>query len=140
MPPAILAGAGWNGGRIASMSIRHEIRGSLLWLVVEGEYDDAGLREAWERAFADPAFRDGIPVLIDSRKTLASPSRERMLERADFLVGLRRHIGPRCAFVVSDALHYGLARMLAALTEPGGLEIQVFEDPARAEAWLAGRG
>src|SRR5262249_12173267 len=117
--------------------LRHQIRGSILWLVVEGEYDDAALRKAWESALADPAFRDSMSVLIDSRKTAASPSRERVMERAEFLVSLRGRIGPRCAFVGGDALHYGLARMLGAFTEPGGVEIQVFEDVAHAEAWLS---
>ena len=122
------------------MSIRHEIRGSMLTLVVDGEYDAATVRTLWERIVADPAFRDGMPVLIDSRKTVANPSRAVLREQAEFLVGLQGRIGPRCALVVSGVLHYGLARMLAALAEPGGLEIQAFEDPARAEAWLVGRG
>ena len=120
------------------MSIRHEIRRSVLWIVVDGEYDDAELRAARERAFADPAFREGMPALIDSRKTLANPTRTRVQERADLLASLRTRSGPRCAFVVGDPLHFGLARMLAAFSEQSGLEIRVFEDPARAETWLVG--
>jgi hypothetical protein len=116
--------------------IRHEVRDALLWIVVDGVYDDAELRAAWQRAFSDPAFRKGMPALIDSRKSLANPSRELLMERADFLAGLRAHIGPRLAFLVADALHYGLARMVAVFTEQSGLEIQVFEDARRAEAWL----
>ncbi len=121
------------------MPIRHEIRGPLLWVVVDGPYDDDELRAAWNRAFSDPAFSEGMPALIDSRKTLANPTRAGVVARADFLAGLRSRIGARCALVVSDPLHYGLARMLAAFTESSGLEIQVFEDPARAEAWLLDR-
>lgn len=121
------------------MAIRHEIRGPLLWIIVEGEYDDAELHAAWERAFADPAFRAGMPALIDSRSTLAAPSRAGVAERAAFLAGLRPRIGPRCALLVGDALRYGLGRMLAAFAEQSGLEIEVFEDPRRAEAWLLGR-
>jgi hypothetical protein len=116
--------------------ISHEVRGALLWIVVDGDYDDAELHAAWQRAFADPAFRDGMPALIDSRKSLANPSRELLVERAEFLAGLRTRIGPRCAFLVADALRYGLARMVAVFTEQSGLEIRVFEDARRAEAWL----
>jgi hypothetical protein len=120
------------------MPIGHEVRGPLLWIVVDGEYDDAELRAAWDGAFADPAYRPGMPALIDSRKSLANPSREVLAKRAEFLAGLRDRIGPRLAFLVGDALRFGLARMVGAFTEPGGLEIQVFEDARRAEAWLLG--
>jgi hypothetical protein len=116
--------------------IRHEIRGALLWIIVDGDYDEAELRAAWACAFADPAFREGMPALIDSRKSLANPSRPLLKERAAFLASQRARIGPRCAFLVSDALHFGLARMVGVFTEPGGLETQVFEEAARAEAWL----
>jgi len=126
------------GCRIARVPIRHEIRGALLWIVVDGDYDDAELRATWEGAFADPDFREGMLTVIDSRKTLANPSRAGVLERADLLARLRSRIGPRCALVVGDALHYGLGRMLAAFSAESGLEIQVFDDPARAEAWVAG--
>src|SRR5512145_3492723 len=105
------------------MPIRHEVRGPLLWIIVDGDYDDAGLHAAWERAFADPAFRPGMPALIDSRKSLANPPREVLAVRAEFLAGLRDRIGPRLAFLVGDALRFGLARMVGALTAPGGLEI-----------------
>jgi len=116
--------------------IRHEVRGPVLWIVVDGHYDDAELHASWQRAFADPSFRDGMPALVDSRKSLANPSRELLVERAEFLAGLRDRIGPRLAFVVGDALRFGLARMVAAFAEQSGLEIQVFEDPRHAEAWL----
>jgi len=108
----------------------------VLWIVVDGHYDDAELHASWQRAFADPSFRDGMPALVDSRKSLANPSRELLVERAEFLAGLRDRIGPRLAFVVGDALRFGLARMVAAFAEQSGLEIQVFEDPRHAEAWL----
>ena len=121
------------------MPIRHEVRGALLWIVVDGDYDEAELRAAWERAFADPAFQAGMPALIDSRKSLANPSRGRLLERAEFLASLRGRIGSRFAFLVGDALHFGLGRMLAVFAEQVGLEIQVFEDARRAEAWLLER-
>ena len=121
------------------MAIRHEVRGPILWMVVDGAYDDAELASAWERAFADPAFRAGMPALIDSRKTVAAPSRARVAERAEFLTGLRPRLGTRCAILVSDPLHYGLGRMLAAFTDRSGLEVQVFDDAARAEAWLLSR-
>ncbi len=111
----------------------------MLWIVVDGAYDDAELQSAWQRAFADPAFRAGMPALIDSRNTLAAPSRAGIAERAAFLSGLRPRLGPRCALLVSDPLRYGLGRMLAAFTEQSGLEIQVFDDPVRAEAWLLSR-
>lgn len=120
------------------MPIRHEIRGALLWIVVDGGYDEAELERAKQNALHDPAFRPGMPVLIDSRKTSVAPSRGGVAERAAFLAGLRPRVGPRCALVVSDPLHYGLARMLAAFGEPQGLEIQVFQDPEHAEAWLLG--
>jgi hypothetical protein len=118
------------------MPIGHEVRGPVLWIVVDGEYDDTELHAAWERAFADPAFRPGTPALIDSRKSLANPPRDVLVKRAEFLAGLRDRIGPRLAFLVGDALRFGLARMVGALTEPGRLEIQVFDDARKAEAWL----
>jgi hypothetical protein len=116
--------------------IRHEVRGSLLWMIVDGPYDDAELRASWQSAFEDPAFREGMPALVDSRKSVANPSRDDLVERAEFLAGLRDRIGPRLAFVVGDALRFGLARMVAVFAEESGLEIQVFEDARRAEAWL----
>jgi hypothetical protein len=44
--------------------IRHEVRGPLLWIVVDGEYDEAELHAAWERAVADASFREGIPARL----------------------------------------------------------------------------
>src|SRR5262245_63710928 len=99
------------------MPIRHEVRGPVLWIIVDGAYDDAELAAAWERAFADPAFESGMPALIDSRKTVAAPSRAEVAGRASFLAGLRPRLGARLALVVADPLHYGLGRMLGAFTE-----------------------
>jgi hypothetical protein len=44
--------------------------------------------------------------------------------------------GPRIAVVVSDALHYGLARMGGSLLDLSGFDLQVFETPGEAMAWL----
>jgi hypothetical protein len=120
------------------MPLRHEVRSDVLWIVVEGEYDDAELHACYERAFADPAFRDGMHLMIDSRKTLANPTRGELVERVRFLSSLRPRIGARCAVVVADTLHYGLARMFGAYGEPHGFEIRVFSDPVLAESWLLG--
>lgn len=119
------------------MSVRHEIRRSTLWFVVEGDYGLDEMRGAAERALSDPGFRDGFAVLIDVRETPSSPSRQLLEETVHFLASLRPRMGPRWAVVAGDLLHYGLGRMFGTFADFRGVEVQVFDDPSRAEAWLA---
>ena len=53
-----------------------------------------------------------------------------------FLGNLPTHVVSRSAWVVSEGLRFGLARMLSVYAEEWGITIQVFRDLDAAGTWL----
>lgn len=126
-----LAPAVWWG-----MPLRHEIRAGVLRLVLDGDYEQAALESAVSEALADPAYRAGMSLLIDSRRTGGDGSSAALRERVRFLRSTREHFSGKCALVVTGLLRFGLARMFASLAEVEGIEVRVFQDMDEAEAWI----
>jgi hypothetical protein len=97
------------------------------------------ITRAVRQAIEDPAFVPGLDLLIDARHydnavALAIPADE----LRNRVAAISRLGFKSCALVVAPVpLRRGLANMFATFAEEHGLHTVVFEDLARAEAWLA---
>jgi hypothetical protein len=56
-----------------------------------------------------------------------------------FTTGFPAASGIKMAVLVSDDLHFGLARMSAAIHSLHGIDVEPFRDKEKAWAWLVGR-
>ena len=94
--------------------------------------------EAAKAAFADPRFRSGMTVLFDNRGSKENASADEIQRRAEMLGRFAREgkLGPKCAVVVDDALHFGLARMGEAFANVFDVELGVFTEMDEAFRWL----
>ncbi len=110
--------------------------GHLLSIVAEGPYTLAEVKAVIGAATADaPPDRDCC-LLMDIRRSEASPSTGDLQDFAKFLGNLPTHVAARSAWLVSEDLQFGLARMLSVYAEERGITIQVFRESDAARAWL----
>jgi len=95
------------------------------------------LVQVFSEAAQSRVFDGPLPVLWDNRLSAVLTSSQEIRSRADRFAQLSELFGPRVAMVVADAVHYGLARMGGSFVElAGGFELEVFETPEEAMAWL----
>lgn len=97
--------------------------------------------ELWEvvRSYsAMDIFHDGACVLHDARDwDLNVPTAELLRVAQHPVILPARHRGPRlAAFVVSDALAYGMIQVLVTLRARPDLRLAVFRDVDEAKTWL----
>ena len=95
------------------------------------------LAQALAEAAQTTVFDGPLPLMWDNRLSAELTSSQEIRARADRFAELHAQFGPRIAMVVADAVHYGLARMGGSFVEfAGGFELEVFDTPAEAMAWL----
>ena len=110
--------------------------GILLSVVAEGPYTLAEVKAVIGAATADaPPDRDCC-LLMDIRRSEANPSPDDIRDFAEFLGNLPTHVAARSAWLVSEDLRFGLARMLSVYAEERGITIQVFRELDAARTWL----
>jgi hypothetical protein len=87
-----------------------------------------------ERLRADPAFDPAMSQLFDfsgvTRIDLGTDDLRSMAPANVFGRGARR------AFVATNDVSYGVARMFEALVAPAGTELRVFREMEEAKRWL----
>jgi len=95
---------------------------------------------AVREAIEDPDFGPGLALLIDARANESPMSPEIPMDEVRNRAASISRLGFRsCALVISPvAARRGLATTFAKFAEEHGLRTSIFEDLARAEAWLAG--
>ena len=102
----------------------------------EGVVDFKALKGADTAITADPSFQRGFNFLTDLRKAKISIGYEEIAGHASNLpdLGIRKQ-----AFIVSDELEFGMARMFTLLTEGKEhfLESRVFWNLQEASKWLS---
>jgi hypothetical protein len=120
------------------MEPRFSEDGAVIYLV----YDEAPTVEEWIEAFSaletDPRG-DQVMGLIADRSRVAPPS-------VDFVRGVVNHLGSRAemhrglrmALIVRDPASLGMGRMGQILLEPHAWSFEIFDDMAKAEAWVRG--
>jgi hypothetical protein len=117
------------------------IRGQTLRVVVPPEPADGSVVvRAVREAIEDPEFGPGLGLLIDARENESTMSPETPMGEVRNRAASISRLGFRsCALVISPvAARRGLAATFAKLAEEHGLRTSIFEDLARAEAWLVG--
>jgi len=78
-------------------------------------------------------------ILLDDRNSRFTGIHQSFSDMARFHNRLSGRIGHKMAVLVSDDLHFGLARMSAAIHSLHGIDVEPFRDNEKARAWLAGR-
>jgi hypothetical protein len=121
------------------MSLTYSIDSDLgiLRITVIGEpsfHDQEELAREWSQ---DPAFRPGMPILLDNRQrsTTSTPSEVREIARevegSPILAP-----GTRCAVVVPHEVEFGMTRMFALLSDESPLKTRPFHEMDQAVEWL----
>jgi hypothetical protein len=110
------------------MTLSYDFKGSILRVVLDGQYGLEDVKELFKAALTDPRFVKGFGLLIDARTTLGNPSSNELRERAEFLGLISGHFAPGIAVVVSTLLHFGLGRMFEIFASAHGIRIQVFRN------------
>lgn len=124
------------------MPVRHEIDGSVLRLICEGEYPVSAMMETFEQALDDPRCPSRVAFLLDLRRSasLATRPAEEIRRVAEFLGPHVQRIGARCALLVETDVQFGLGRMGSVFAERVGVEADVFRDAKEALEWLGVEG
>lgn len=116
-------------------SVRWEVEDSILIIVSGRRFTTDLLAEAFRDALKTVGVSLPLKVLFDNRLSEEHADADEIRLRAE-LLAKHPELGPRAAVVVSDALHYGLARMGSVHASAAGLEVRVFEDYGEAMTWL----
>lgn len=66
-----------------------------------------------------------MPLLIDIREAESNFTVDDIKERADYYASLKKYIAPRCAFVASKALLFGMSKVFEAFANRHGFEVHV---------------
>lgn len=108
-------------------------------VTTSGEADWRGWYRYYEELVADRRFRPGLPILIDhSAIDASSLSTAEVGTVARIAAGFEAKLQPsRRAIVVSDALKFGLARMVQGIADPDATSSGIFRSREEALEWLA---
>lgn len=114
-----------------------ELGGSVLHLRSGPHFSSADLEDAVRAAARDPAARLPFALLWDNRESEESASQQNILCRVEFGAARSDLLMNSVAVVVSDPLHFGLARMAASYAENREISIEIFSEVEAAREWLA---
>ena len=120
------------------MSIETEVDPGrqLVHVTVSGTFTQTDLFEAIQGVVEHPEFSSGFRIRSDHRavETPLTPVQARaMVDLIERYPALR---GTRWAVIVGSLASYGMLRLASAHAERVPVHIEVFEDPAEADAWL----
>jgi hypothetical protein len=118
------------------MPISYSVNGEILSLTDIGHASAGEALQILEKALNDPLFSPGMNVLVNLTQFKGTETDEKIKYIARFLGTHYEHLGPRCAIVVSDPLHYGLSRIISAYTQFYQLTFEVFSDLSQAKQWV----
>jgi len=120
------------------MSVTYELRGGLLLLNLDGDYEPEDVPMTFRAAMDDPRCPPRVALVVDVRRSgsLEKRNPDEIRTTAELLGPYAERIGGRCAIVAESPLHYGLGRIGSAHTEKLGVETMVFRDYESAIEWL----
>jgi hypothetical protein len=118
------------------MPVTWAVRWPILRVTLSERYELDDVERAVDKALADPACREGILLLLDTRLAKVNPTQGLVHARARWLDSLpARGVSRRGALVVGPELfQYGLARMMSAYLE--SVQLGIFQEIDAAENWL----
>jgi hypothetical protein len=122
------------------MPVKWEIQDPLLILRFEDDYRAEELIRALVEAIGSPAFRPGLFVLGDGRRSNATISASDADWRVEWVSSLPKlGFSSRCAVVVNNEAHrLGVARKLSIRLGLIGVRLGIFHDTDEAIEWLTG--
>ncbi len=118
------------------MGFRYGIHPDHVHVLCEGDADIDGFLALVDEIDEDPAFRTGLPLLIEDRNSNfnLNPSQTRRMARV--FDEVRSRFSDRIAVVVVRNVHFGLGRATEILTEPMQFQFRVFRVLRDARYWL----
>lgn len=121
------------------MAVQWSYQNGLLVMETVGDYTIDDLKLAIADAAADPGFKPGTSVLIDSRESAVQALAPSEIEhRISLIASLpARGFSSRCALVVrTEPVRFGVGRQLQMHVESRGVRLHVGYDLPAAVAWL----
>ena len=109
-------------------AVSYTISGTLLHLVMDGEYLPEEIRDQFSAAIADPRLPQQARFPMDVRTSVSLSDRtpNDLRWMATFLATHRECYGGRLAMVASAPLHFGLLRIAEAFSSMAGTEARAF--------------
>lgn len=122
-----------------SASYEIDLDRRLVTAVFSGDASIADAEEIMRRLYADPAHSFALNRVYDCRHLTRLPALSELRALADlFRRRVDATVRARRAIVVPPGAAYGLGRMLQALLDLAGLELNIFTDLDEAVAWATG--
>jgi hypothetical protein len=119
------------------MPLTFTVDDDLLVIQGGGKWNFGEMKQILNQAVGELGERCADGVLFDDRHSNFTGCHGDFNDMARFRKRLSNRIGTRMAVVVSDELHYGLARMSSAIHAYYGIDIEPFTDTEKARVWLA---
>jgi ferric-dicitrate binding protein FerR (iron transport regulator) len=119
-----------------SASYEIDLDRRLVIAVFSGDASVADAEEIMRQLYADPRHSFALNRVYDCRETTRLPSISELRALADlFRRRADSKVRTRRAIVVPRGAAYGLGRMLQALLDLAGFELNIFTDLEEAVAW-----
>jgi hypothetical protein len=121
-----------------SVTFRVDPAQEMALVLIEGDISVDDIRSYRSSLAAHPDWRKGYRQLVDVRgAALGALSAEAVRSLADSAAELDPVLGAgKVAIVVSEEVHFGMARMYQAMAEGSARSVEVFRDPTPALDWL----
>lgn len=111
--------------------------GDLLMRTIKGEVGVDEIMASLDDSVNHRDYRPGMKSLIDMREYVPQSTSADVRQIAEYLLGRAEVLkGMEAAVVVSQAVAYGMARMLQAFADHPDFNIAVFYDLDEAKQWL----
>jgi hypothetical protein len=121
------------------VAITYHFEGDFLFTTIEGPTGYEDVKAYLDELLQHPAFRPGMPGLIDCRSVKSQFSiMDLRKTAADAKLRPQFQVPGRAAVLASSNLIYGLLRMYEVFNEGNPAEIRVFREPEEAMSWLRG--
>ena len=114
--------------------VDHEQR--IVFFTVTGTLDTNEMLEAVNETFAQRKAGIVYDVMSDHRDVVEAARPDQIKALVAELQKLGDTAGMRAAMIVASDASYGMMRLLGAHTEPLGIQVGIFRDPAEARAFI----
>ncbi|MGD8367808.1 MAG: STAS/SEC14 domain-containing protein [Desulfobacterales bacterium] len=119
------------------MALNFTVDDGILVIQGGGNWNFGEMKKTLKEAVRALGDRRAAGVLFDDRNSGFTGHHEDFNDMARFRKMLADRIGTKMAVVVSDDLHFGLARMSSAIHSFYGIDIEPFRDREEARQWLS---
>lgn len=120
------------------MTITYSFEPGFIWYKLSGHQSVEETRQAFEAAFLDPAFQEGLGVLIDARDSLGKRTTSDLASLATFFGAHRKLLGRKFALLIKEEnpAPQKYSRALVPQSDRYKVRFFVFYAPDDAIQWL----